>query len=154
MTADKKLTEDVHSLFLQLTGVGKATKLNKILQSPFTLQPKLLELLEFEAQQAEAGKRAHVCIKVNSISDPTMIKALYSPLVGVLRSPHYVEFALCFRVSEHFGKHHSPLIVGRFLNTLVFIISMRVEKRNVFGWLMVRNLYRRVEALAQLRTIA
>ncbi|MCK5263584.1 MAG: polyphosphate kinase 1, partial [Gammaproteobacteria bacterium] len=36
MTSDKAIGEDVHKLFLQLTGLGKATKLKKLLQSPFT----------------------------------------------------------------------------------------------------------------------
>ena len=37
MSCDKAIGEDVHKLFLQLTGLGKATKLKKLLQSPFTL---------------------------------------------------------------------------------------------------------------------
>src|SRR3990172_4052878 len=37
LTCDKAIGDDVHKLFQQLTGLGRATKLKKILQSPFTL---------------------------------------------------------------------------------------------------------------------
>ena len=61
LTSNEDFTEDVHSLFMQLTGLGKAIRLKKLLQSPFTLQPKLLELLAAEAEEAQARSKG-VCL--------------------------------------------------------------------------------------------
>jgi polyphosphate kinase len=36
-SADKELGEDVRRVFAQLTSLGKVTKLNKLLQSPFVI---------------------------------------------------------------------------------------------------------------------
>ena len=57
MTRDKAIGEDVHKLFLQLTGLGKATKLKKLLQSPFTLHQCLIEMIQTEVEKAKAGIR-------------------------------------------------------------------------------------------------
>lgn len=77
LTCDKAIGEDVHSLFLQLTGLGKATKLKKIQQSPFTLHKKLLSLIEKEAENARAGKPSRVIAKINSLVEEKIIRALY-----------------------------------------------------------------------------
>ncbi len=42
MTAGRRLGEDVHNLFLQLTSPGKVRPLRKLLQSPFTLHERVL----------------------------------------------------------------------------------------------------------------
>ncbi|MCK4703922.1 MAG: polyphosphate kinase 1, partial [Gammaproteobacteria bacterium] len=60
MTNDAAIGEDVHKLFLQLTGLGKATKLKKLLQSPFTLHKGLLEMIKAEANNATSGQPARI----------------------------------------------------------------------------------------------
>jgi len=44
-SCNKELGEDVRRVFAQLTSLGKVTKLNKLLQSPFTLHKGILEKL-------------------------------------------------------------------------------------------------------------
>jgi polyphosphate kinase len=77
MTASREIGEDVHKIFLQLTGLGRVTKLKKLIQSPFTLQPRLLELIDGEIEYAKAGKPARIVAKLNSLSEPGIIGALY-----------------------------------------------------------------------------
>lgn len=77
-TCDKAIGEDVHSVFQQLTSLGKVVKLNRLLQSPFTLHKGLLQKIQREADNATAGKPARIIIKVNALIEPQLIQALYA----------------------------------------------------------------------------
>ncbi len=77
ITHDPKMTEDVHHVFQQLTGLGKVKGLDKLLQAPFTLHTTFLELIDFEIDQARAGKKARIIAKMNSLVEPEIIRALY-----------------------------------------------------------------------------
>ena len=76
-TADRKIGEDVHRIFMQLTSLGTATKLRRLLQSPFTLRQVLIEHIEREGKNARAGKPARIIAKMNALIEPTVIRALY-----------------------------------------------------------------------------
>src|SRR3569623_3390540 len=66
-TCDPASGEDVRAGFTQLTSLGKVPRLNKLLQSPFTLHDALLKAIAGEAERAAAGRRARIIIKVNAI---------------------------------------------------------------------------------------
>ncbi len=77
LTCDKDISEDIHKVFLQLTGLGKATKLKKLLQAPFTLQPSLIKLIENETEIAKSGKTARIIAKMNALTELKIIRSLY-----------------------------------------------------------------------------
>ncbi|WP_396588191.1 polyphosphate kinase 1 [Bermanella sp. R86510] len=77
ITCSKDITEDVHKLFQQLTGMGKALSIKKIYHAPFTLHKSLLSLIADEANHAKAGKAARIIIKVNALTEPKIIQELY-----------------------------------------------------------------------------
>ncbi len=77
LTCDKEISEDVHKVFLQLTGLGKATKLKKLLQAPFTLQQGLIKLINNEIEIAKSGKPARIIAKMNALTEPKIIRSLY-----------------------------------------------------------------------------
>lgn len=77
ITCDPDLGEEVHRLFQQLTGLGKAARLQLIMQAPFTLHARLLELIEHEAREAERGRPAVIKAKLNALTEPKVIAALY-----------------------------------------------------------------------------
>ncbi len=77
MTADEQVGEDVHKIFQQLTGMGKIQKLQKLYNAPFTLHPKMIELIQNEIRNAKAGKPASIVIKVNGLTEPKLIRTLY-----------------------------------------------------------------------------
>lgn len=77
MSADPKICEDVHDLFLQLTGLGRAPNLHKLVPSPTQLYSQLIQWIEFEAEEARSGRPARLMAKVNSLSDQGIIQALY-----------------------------------------------------------------------------
>lgn len=151
MTRDKAIGEDVHKLFLQLTGLGKATKLKKILQSPFTLQPALVSMIRKEAENAEAGKPSRIIAKVNSLVDRGMIQELYRASQAGVKIELIVRGICRLRpgvkgISENISVRS---VVGRFLEHSRVYYFLNEDDPKVYcssaDW-MDRNLFRRVEA--------
>ncbi|HEX6591069.1 MAG TPA: polyphosphate kinase 1, partial [Moraxellaceae bacterium] len=77
LTAEEELCEDVHKVFQELTGMGKAAKLKKLLHAPFTLHAKLMDHIENEIRQAQEGKPAHIIARMNSLTEKQLIQGLY-----------------------------------------------------------------------------
>ncbi len=150
ITCDKAFGEDVHRLFLQLTGLGRATKLKKLLQSPFTLHRTLIALIEAEAANAGAGKDARIIVKVNALVEPQIIRALYHASQAGVKIDLIVRGACCLRpgvpgVSDNI---HVRSIIGRFLEHTRIYYFHNAGDPKVYcasaDW-MERNFFRRVE---------
>ncbi len=150
LTCDKEVGLDVNKLFLQLTGLGKAGKLKKLLQSPFTLFKSMLEHIEVEAENARNGKEARIILKMNALVDPDLIKALYQASQAGVKIDLIIRGICCLRpgikgVSENI---HVRSIVGRFLeHTRVFYFYHGGEELiycSSADW-MPRNMHIRVE---------
>lgn len=150
MTCDQQLGDDVHRIFQQLTGMGKALKIKKLFHAPFTLQRKLLDLIEREAEFARAGKEAYILAKMNALTDPKIIQALYRASQAGARIDLIVRGICSLRpgvpgVSENIQVRS---IVGRFLEHSRVYYFHNDGNPEVYGssadW-MVRNLVHRVE---------
>ncbi|HEY7840114.1 MAG TPA: RNA degradosome polyphosphate kinase, partial [Gammaproteobacteria bacterium] len=151
LTCDKGIVDDVNKLFHQLTGLGRAGKLKKLLQSPFTLYKGLLSLIDAEAQSAREGKEARIIAKMNSLGDPDIIQALYRASQAGVKIDLIVRGVCCLRpgvkgVSDNIQVRS---IVGRFLeHSRVFYFHAGGEEVlycSSADWMM-RNLHYRVEA--------
>ena len=77
ITADNQITTDVNTIFMEITGLGKPGRLNKLYQSPFTLHQMVIERISRETEHAKAGKPARIIAKMNSLIEPSVIEALY-----------------------------------------------------------------------------
>ena len=77
ITADEQITADVNILFMEITGLGKPGRLNKLYQSPFTLHKMVINRIRQETAHAKAGKPARITAKMNSLIEPSVIDALY-----------------------------------------------------------------------------
>ena len=151
LTADQAVGADVNKLFHQMTGLGRATKLKKLLQSPFTLHKSILEHIEQENKNAKAGKEARVIAKMNALVEPEIIRALYRASMAGVKIDLIIRGICCLRpgikgVSENI---HVRSIIGRFLeHTRIFYFHNNGEP-NLYcasaDW-MPRNLFHRVEA--------
>ena len=151
LTCDKAVAEDVNMLFLQLTGLGRASKLKKLLQSPFTLHKSLLAYIEREAANARTGKKAHIIAKMNALVDPEIIRALYKASMAGVRIDLIIRGICCLRpgIKGLSDNIYVRSIVGRFLeHTRVFYFLNGGEEQVLCSsadW-MPRNLHHRVEA--------
>ena len=150
LTCDKAVSEDVNKVFHQLTGLGKAEKLKKILQSPFTLYKNLLNSIEQEAKNAQAGKEARIIAKLNALVDSEVIRALYRASQAGVRIDLIIRGICCLRpgikgVSENINVRS---IVGRFLEHSRVYYFYAGGKELLYcssaDW-MPRNLHHRVE---------
>ncbi len=151
LTADPAIGEDVHRIFLQLTSLGKVTHLNKLLQSPFTLLKGLIQRIERERTHHEAGRPARIIAKINALTEPQIIQALYRASQAGVPIDLIVRGMCALRpgvegVSETIQVRS---IVGRFLEHTRVYYFENDGKPEVFcasaDW-MERNLFHRVEA--------
>ena len=150
ITCQKDITEDVHKVFQQLTGMGKALSIKKIYHAPFTLHKSLMNLIAKEVAHAQAGKPAHIIIKVNSLTEPKIIQALYQASQAGVKVDCIVR-GMCRlvpgipEVSENIQVRS---IIGRFLeHTRVYYFSCDGAPKIYAAsadW-MERNLFKRVE---------
>jgi len=149
-SSDKELGEDVRRVFAQLTSLGKVIKLNKLLQSPFTLHSGLLEKIEREIRHAQNGKPAKIIIKVNAVVEEQAIQALYRASQAGVIVKLIVRGVCCLRpgipgVSENIEVRS---IIGRFLEharVYAFENGGNTEVYAASADLMNRNMFRRVE---------
>jgi polyphosphate kinase len=151
-SAERVVGEDVHKLFTQLTGLGRVGKLKLLHHAPFTLQKKLIKLIEQEQRNAVAGRPARILAKMNSLAEPKIIQALYRASQAGVSIDLIVRGLCCLRpgvpgVSDNIRVRS---IVGRFLeHTRIFCFFADGEEL-VFcssaDW-MQRNFFRRVELL-------
>jgi polyphosphate kinase len=151
LTADQAVGEDVNKLFHQMTGLGRATKLKKLLQSPFTLHKGILDYIKQEMNNAEAGKEARIIAKMNALVEPEIIRALYEASIAGVKIDLIIRGICCLRpgikgVSENIQVRS---IIGRFLEHTRIFYFHNAGKPNVYcssaDW-MQRNLFHRVEA--------
>ena len=150
LTAQDGITEDVHKIFQELTGMGRAAKLREIHHAPFTLHPKFIYLIERERTHALAGKPAKIYLKANSLTDEQIIKALYEASQAGVEIKLIIRGMCCLRpgipgVSENIEVRS---VVGRFLEHSRVYYFHNNENSELFcasADLMERNLFRRVE---------
>lgn len=152
LTSNPIITSDIQLLFQQLTGLGKAIKLKSLYHSPFTLQKHLLNHINDCAQAAKEGKSAEINIKINGLTDKTMIKALYQASQAGVKINLLVRSLCCLKpgipgVSDNI---RVISVLGRFLeHHRVFFF--RIDETEHYycssADLMERNLYNRIEIL-------
>lgn len=151
LSCDQAVAEDVNKLFHQLTGLGRAGKLKKLLQSPFTLHKSIITFIEQEIDNAQKGKEARIIAKMNALVEPEIIRALYRASQAGVKIDLIIRGICSLRpgikgVSENIKVRS---IVGRFLeHTRIYYFLNDGEERiycSSADW-MQRNLFHRVEA--------
>ena len=150
LTADHEVGEDVHKVFQQLTGMGKIQKLKKLYNAPFTLHAKMLEMIHREARLAKSGKDAHIMVKVNGLTDPKLIRALYDASRAGVKIDLIIRGMCRLRpgIPELSENIRVRSIIGRFLEHTRVCYFSNNGKPEVFAasadW-MERNMLNRVE---------
>lgn len=154
-TANEEITEDVHKIFHELTGMGKPAKLKKILHAPFNLYEKLISFIDDEIAHAKAGRKGRIIIKVNALTERGLIDKLYEASQAGVQIDLILRSICCLRpqlagVSDNIQVRS---IVGRFLeHTRVYYFangsSDGISEARLYcssaDW-MERNLFNRVE---------
>lgn len=159
LTSNPEICEDVHKVFQQLTGMGKVYELNQLWHAPFTLHKNLLAAVDRETKNAVAGKKARMIIKLNSLTDQSLIEALYRASIAGVNIDLIVRGVCCLApgiqgISENI---HVRSIIGRFLehSRVYYFYNNGDEKLYAASadW-MERNLYHRVETCFPILDVA
>ena len=151
-TTDHDIGADVAEMFNTLTGAARSPTFRKVITAPEDMRPWFLDQVERTIAAHEAGEKARIVLKLNSLVDPRCIRALYEASQAGVRVDVNVRGICCLRpqvpgVSENI---RVVSVVGRFLEHARVYGFRRGEER--LWWmgsadLMPRNLDTRVELL-------
>ena len=142
--------EDATNLFNLLTGIARFQTPRKLLVAPWQLQQRILTLIHREADHAQKKRPARIVAKMNTLSDPETIRALYRASQAGVKIDLIIRGSCCLRpgipgVSENITVRS---IVGRFLEHSRVFHFENGGKHEVYvgsaDW-MSRNFFRRVE---------
>lgn len=114
LTADPAVGDDVSHLFNHLTGYSRPVQYRSLLVAPRDMRTQLLDLIEHEIGFGAAGS---IRVKLNSLTDPEMIEALYRASSAGVRIDLIVRGICCLvpgvpGLSEHITVRS---VLGRYL---------------------------------------
>ncbi|MGD0854128.1 MAG: polyphosphate kinase 1, partial [Acidimicrobiales bacterium] len=149
LTCDPAITDDVGELFNFLTGFSRIGKYKKIMVSPLSTRTRVIELINL---QRDLGPDGRIAMKVNGLTDPSIIDALYEASSAGVEIRLEVRTLCSLRpgvagLSENITVHS---LVGEFLEHSRILIFGTPGDGEFSIWLgsadlMERNLDRRVE---------
>lgn len=150
LTSDKEIGEDVYRVFLQLSSMGKASKMDALLYAPFTLHKGMVKRIRTEKENAEKGLPARIIAKMNSLYDEELVNELYAASQAGVQIDLIVRGVCQLRpgvqgLSENIRVRS---IIGRFLeHHRVFYFENNGNPElycSSADW-MLRNMFHRVE---------
>jgi len=154
-TTNDLITSDVADLFNELTGSSEAPRRTSraLLIAPNHLLTGILERIDREAAYARAGRPARITAKLNGLSDPDIVRALYRASRDGVEVDLVVRGICTLRpgVPDLSDRIRVVSIVGRFLeHSRIYRFANGGDPRYFIGSadLRPRNLRRRVELLA------
>ena len=150
LTADEAITADVAKLFNFLTGFSRHDTYERLLVSPVSMRPRIIELIDGERQ---AGPGGRIDFKVNGLTDPRVIDELYAASRAGVPIRLCVRGLCCLRPGVPDLSENITVcsVVGEFLeHSRIFRFGSREGPnglRVLIGSsdLMERNLDRRIE---------
>jgi polyphosphate kinase len=149
-TCNEEIGADVSDVFIQLTGLGRATKLKHLWLAPFTLHKQVLRAIQNETRHARDGKKGRVIAKMNALLEPEVIAALHDASQAGVEIDLLVRGVCALKpgvpgVSENIRVRS---LVGRFLEHSRVFYFANDGAEDVYlssaDW-MNRNFFRRVE---------
>jgi polyphosphate kinase len=151
LTCRPEIGADVSDLFNMLTGLSKQRTFRRLVVAPTGLRERFLQLVEREAANAAAGRRAGIVLKMNALVDQACVDALYRASTAGVEVDIIVRGA-CTLVPGVPGlseRIRVRSIVGEFLeHSRIWRFENAGEPEWLIGSgdLMDRNLDRRIEA--------
>ncbi len=152
MTCDERMGEDAAALFDMMTGYVQPLKWNKLVVAPHGMREWVVEKIEREAAHCKAGRPARIVVKINSLVDNEVIRALYRASRAGVPIDLVVRGICCLRpglpgTSESIRVRS---IVGRYLehSRIFYFANGGADEFHLSSadW-MPRNFDRRVEVV-------
>ncbi|HEX6291137.1 MAG TPA: polyphosphate kinase 1 [Herpetosiphonaceae bacterium] len=152
LTADPEFGTDASDLFNYLTGYSAQDTYRKFIIAPVNMRQSIAALIEREIRHHQATGNGCLIFKMNTLTDPQLIEALYQASAAGVRIDLIVRGVCCLRpgvpgLSETICVRS---IVGRFLEHSRIYYFHNGGKEEVYlssADVMSRNLDRRVEVM-------
>jgi len=151
-TCDPAMGEDATALFNLLTGYSRDGEWRRFAVAPESLLERVIELIDRERRNAEAGRPARIVVKMNALVEPSVIDALYEASQAGVTVELLIRGICCLRpglpgVSEGI---RVVSIVDKFLeHSRIFYFENDGEPEIFLAsadW-MPRNFFRRIEVM-------
>jgi polyphosphate kinase len=151
-TSKKSFSDDVLVLFNVITGYANLPPLKKLVAAPINLKERMEEMILRERDNCLAGKESRIIAKMNSLSDTTIIKALYKASMAGVKIDLIVRGICCLipgvpGLSDNIRVYS---IIDRFLeHSRVFYFSNKGADEIYLSsadW-RPRNMERRIEVM-------
>ena len=155
ITADEHTGRDAAQLFNCLMGHTEEKSWRRLFVAPFNMREGIEKLFDEETAAAKRGEKAHVIMKINSLTDEAIIQKMYEASQAGVKINLIVR-GICGLKAEVKGLSENITvrsIVGRFLEH-ARIFYFRASGANRFfiasSDMMPRNLNRRVELMTEI----
>lgn len=152
LTCDAAVGEDASAFFNMLSGYSEPMQLKKMIIAPLKLRQRFYELIQREVENVKAGGTGHIILKLNALSDPSVIRRLYEASCAGVQIDLIVRGICCLRpgvdgVSDNIRVRS---IVGRYLEHSRIFYFYNNGDDEIFissADLMERNLDKRIEVM-------
>ena len=150
LTCHDGVCSDVNEVFTQLTGLGSASHLQHLWQSPFSLHSQVVMAIKRETEHALAGRQASIFVKMNALLEPQVILALYEASQAGVKVDLVIRGACALkpghpRLSDNIRVRS---VIGRFLEHTRIMYFRNDGADDIYlssaDW-MDRNFFRRIE---------
>ncbi|WP_198552334.1 polyphosphate kinase 1 [Macromonas nakdongensis] len=150
LTADEGLTSDLEQVFLHLASQNRLPKLNQAMIAPFHLHKGMLDRIDATVAAAKQGQEARIILKMNSLTDEPLARALAHASQQGVQIDIIVRGAciLPAGVPGYTDNVQVRSVIGRLLeHSRVFCFRMGTHEElwlSSADW-MNRNMLRRIE---------
>ena len=150
MTAREEIGRDAMAVFEALLEGETVDHMQTLLVAPHCLQNKLIDMIDGEIAKVNAGKKGIIRLKMNSLTDKTLIDKLVEASKAGVQIDMIVRGICCLRggVVGETDNIRIISVVGRFLeHSRIYIFGEGSEAKHYISsadW-MTRNTLRRVE---------
>ena len=153
ITAREEIGRDALMVFEALLEGETVDHMQTLLVAPHCLQNKLIDLIDGEIAKVALGQPGHIRLKMNSLTDKTLIDKLVEASKAGVQIDMIVRGICCLRggVAGETDNIRIISVVGRFLeHSRIYIFGEGAEAKQYISsadW-MTRNTLRRVEVAA------
>ncbi len=150
MTAREEIGRDAMAVFEALLEGETVDHMQTLLVAPHCLQNKLIDMIDGEIAKVKAGQKGIIRLKMNSLTDKTLIDKLVEASKAGVQIDMIVRGICCLRggVVGETDNIRIISVVGRFLeHSRIYIFGEGAEAKHYISsadW-MTRNTLRRVE---------
>jgi polyphosphate kinase len=157
LTADTTIGAEVSHLFNYITGYSRKRQYQSLMVAPSEMRERIIEKIEREADLSTPEHPGHIMMKLNALTDEPVIDALYNASEKGVRVDLLVRGICSLRpdVKKLSKGIRVRSILGRFLEhsrILYFQNGNDPEFHLGSADMMQRNLERRVEVIAQVKS--